>query len=561
MFTSRIIWRMLMLGQVVLVLMGGGCSSPEAGSPGGNADGGTEVDASGGNGPVAARCQADERVEAHTCVACAPGTSNAAGDDTAGPDTVCDGELCPSHHRVAAHACAPCPPGTTNAAGDDASGADTSCEPTLCMVDQHVAAHTCVACPPGGSNVAGDDAAGPDTACDGELCPSHQHVTANACVPCPPGRRTRRVTTPRAPTLPATRRCVRERTRVRTRLPHLSAGTTNAAGDATGQYLATRRCVSERARGCARVRAVPARQQQRDRRRCIGAGHDLRRLCPQSLRRFAPCAVPVSDNPAGDDQSQDVVSTSASVRPTADATHHECVRTTSAPRDLRRHRRVRDQQRRINATFYVPQQRGAAPPPDIDGCATNGGCNATFYVPTTSVPRQPASTSTSARPQRRMRPFLHVPQQRSATPPASTSTSARPTTVAAIRRTRRATTTSAPRPASTSTSARPTTADATTATRAATSARATVSTSTSARPTTVAVTPPSTCHNNVGAAPTCLDIDECATNNGGCHANAQCTIRWAASPACDAGYSGDGFNCQAIRRRRPINLPPLATRA
>ena len=42
-----------------------------------------------------------------------------------------------------------------------------------------------------------------------------------------------------------------------------------------------------------------------------------------------------------------------------------------------------------------------------------------------------------------------------------------------------------------------------------------------------------------------LDINECLANNGGCSVNAQC-INVMGGPricTCNAGYTGDGFNC------------------
>ena len=42
----------------------------------------------------------------------------------------------------------------------------------------------------------------------------------------------------------------------------------------------------------------------------------------------------------------------------------------------------------------------------------------------------------------------------------------------------------------------------------------------------------------------CVDIDECAINNGGCHAGATCSnTEGAFTCTCPAGYEGDGFTC------------------
>ncbi len=53
--------------------------------------------------------------------------------------------------------------GTTNDAGDDASGSDTMC--VTCAEDYFVSNNTCVACAAGTTNAAGDDYSGSDTTC------------------------------------------------------------------------------------------------------------------------------------------------------------------------------------------------------------------------------------------------------------------------------------------------------------------------------------------------------------------------------------------------------------
>jgi hypothetical protein len=46
---------------------------------------------------------------------------------------------------------------------------------------------------------------------------------------------------------------------------------------------------------------------------------------------------------------------------------------------------------------------------------------------------------------------------------------------------------------------------------------------------------------------TCVDIDECATNNGGCSANATCAnTPGARTCTCQPGYSGDGVTCTDV---------------
>jgi len=42
-----------------------------------------------------------------------------------------------------------------------------------------------------------------------------------------------------------------------------------------------------------------------------------------------------------------------------------------------------------------------------------------------------------------------------------------------------------------------------------------------------------------------LDVNECLTNNGGCHAQAICTnTPGSFTCACKDGYSGNGFDCE-----------------
>ena len=45
-----------------------------------------------------------------------------------------------------------------------------------------------------------------------------------------------------------------------------------------------------------------------------------------------------------------------------------------------------------------------------------------------------------------------------------------------------------------------------------------------------------------------LDVDECATNNGGCSVHAVCTNTVGSRTCkCKAGYSGDGVTCNGMR--------------
>lgn len=132
-------------------------------------------------------CASDQHVSGGACRACAPGSTNEAGDDPTGPNTGCNPTYCAANERVSGHACSVCGPGTSNDAGDDASSGDTICDAILCSEGAHVVSHLCTPCAPGEANAAGDDASGADTACDGKLCASNLRVQNHACVTCPAG--------------------------------------------------------------------------------------------------------------------------------------------------------------------------------------------------------------------------------------------------------------------------------------------------------------------------------------------------------------------------------------
>ena len=132
-------------------------------------------------------CTENESVFNNTCVACAAGTTNAAGDDASGADTSCGVTYCGLNEFVSGNSCEACAAGTTNAAGDDASGDDTSCGVTYCGVNEFVSGNTCEACAAGTTNASGDDASGEDTACDANMCLVDEYVSGNTCVACDPG--------------------------------------------------------------------------------------------------------------------------------------------------------------------------------------------------------------------------------------------------------------------------------------------------------------------------------------------------------------------------------------
>merc|ERR1712086_351860 len=128
---------------------------------------------------TASLCAANEYVKSNVCMACAAGTSRAAGDNLNLGDTACAVTYCAASEFVSSNKCIKCGlfavnvggaattvlAMTTNTAGDDSSGADTLCDGTLCAVNQYVKSKACVACAAGTTNDAHDDASGPDTSC------------------------------------------------------------------------------------------------------------------------------------------------------------------------------------------------------------------------------------------------------------------------------------------------------------------------------------------------------------------------------------------------------------
>lgn len=132
-------------------------------------------------------CPVGYFVQQHQCSPCPTGTTTADVADASGPDTVCSSILCEADQHVEGGRCVTCAPGTTNEAGDDASQGDSSCQPVTCMRDTHVQGHLCVPCTPGQSNVEGDDASGADTVCDAGACASNRRVAEHRCVACAPG--------------------------------------------------------------------------------------------------------------------------------------------------------------------------------------------------------------------------------------------------------------------------------------------------------------------------------------------------------------------------------------
>lgn len=74
---------------------------------------------------AATTCAENQHASGGSCVACAAGKTNAAGDPVTS-DSACDSTLCAEDHHVVSNACQPCAQGK-RPAGDDASGADTAC--------------------------------------------------------------------------------------------------------------------------------------------------------------------------------------------------------------------------------------------------------------------------------------------------------------------------------------------------------------------------------------------------------------------------------------------------
>ena len=116
----------------------------------------------GGRRRLLESCPENYRVnDANTCVACPTDAVNDAGDDSSGSETHC---TCPVDFRVESSACVACAGGSTRAAGDNPlSAGNTTCG---CATDERVFNSTCTACPAGTTDVAGDDPLGVDTVCE-----------------------------------------------------------------------------------------------------------------------------------------------------------------------------------------------------------------------------------------------------------------------------------------------------------------------------------------------------------------------------------------------------------
>ena len=133
-----------------------------------------------GSDTICSKCAANFRVSQNLCKPCPVGTTNVDGDDFSGPDTSCDVVYCSENEFVSSNVCTTCPPNSVNTAGDNASGADTNCG---CIENSFVLSNTCTTCPPNSVNTAGDDASGADTNCG---CIENSFVLSNTCTTCPP---------------------------------------------------------------------------------------------------------------------------------------------------------------------------------------------------------------------------------------------------------------------------------------------------------------------------------------------------------------------------------------
>jgi hypothetical protein len=138
----------------------------------------------------AKKCGVHEHVKGNKCEPCKAGTTNVAGgDDQSGDDTdTCAPTLCAEGWYVATHLCAKCDDGSTNAAGDDASGDNTVCDVTKCEENHHVEDNECEECADGMTRPAGDPATGDDTDCAKTMCGEREHVASHECKACPGGQ-------------------------------------------------------------------------------------------------------------------------------------------------------------------------------------------------------------------------------------------------------------------------------------------------------------------------------------------------------------------------------------
>ncbi len=142
------------------------------------------------NHGVGHKCAVDQRVEGNRCVACATGSTNAAGDSPLGADTNCTKTKCAVNQYADGNgSCATCAANTFRSAGDDVTGAVKSCD--LCTAGDGVAGAyavgngSCAACPANSKpSVLYAAAAGQETACNCDAGFKSDTI-AGTCTTCP----------------------------------------------------------------------------------------------------------------------------------------------------------------------------------------------------------------------------------------------------------------------------------------------------------------------------------------------------------------------------------------
>jgi hypothetical protein len=121
-------------------------------------------------------------------VACPAGTTNSAGNDASGADTVYTATSCATNERMVNHSCVVCPGGKTSRGEHDASGADTLCNATAYASNVNVVNHTCVVCSGGKTSSGEHDASVAGTLCNATSCATKVKVVNHTCAGCPGGR-------------------------------------------------------------------------------------------------------------------------------------------------------------------------------------------------------------------------------------------------------------------------------------------------------------------------------------------------------------------------------------
>ena len=90
-------------------------------------------------------CAPNAKAVSHSCVVC--GKTGIGAPEHLEAGTPCTATSCATNEKVMSHKCVACPAGSTNSAGHDASGADTVYSATSWATNEEMVNHSGVVCP------------------------------------------------------------------------------------------------------------------------------------------------------------------------------------------------------------------------------------------------------------------------------------------------------------------------------------------------------------------------------------------------------------------------------